>query len=396
MHIGIAGNVAPNVLASAGLPRLAFERAGGSPSLSALALLLHDRGHEMTVFSCVPDLRQAEVVTGERLTVCLIPMRPRHRGRDLYSVERAGIAAMMHGHPVDVLNAHWSYEYALAALDVDPDAVITVRDDAAAIFRYYRDAYRAARWVMNCRSLARARYVTVNSPYMQTRLPPAIRRKSIVIPNFVNRPPLSVVSPPRRERHGIVTVAQDFSARKNVEAAMRAVALLRSRHPDLVLRLIGVEMGPDGPAARWAALNGLSEGVRFLGPLPYPEVMHAIAQASVLLHPSREESFGMVVLEAMQLGTPVVAVKDAGAIPYVVGPAGAGSLCDADDTVGMADRMHTLLEFPSRADDQAAKAQASAARFAPELIVPMYEAAYEHVLARKSGDHGAGIRRAVE
>lgn len=111
-----------------------------------------------------------------------------------------------------------------------------------------------------------------------------------------------------------------------------------------------------------------------------------------MLHPSREESFGMVVLEAMQLGTPVVAVKDAGAIPYVVGPHGAGALCDADDIVGMADLVRALLASPSQAEAQAANARAAAARFAPEVVVPKYEAAYAHVLARKNG--GRGTRHA--
>jgi glycosyltransferase involved in cell wall biosynthesis len=383
MRIGIAGNVAPSVLASAGLPRLDFERGSGSPLLSTLILLLVERGHEVTVCTCVPDIQRPEIVTAEALTVCLIPLRPRHRGRDLYRVERAGIAAAMRAHPVDVLNAHWSYEYALAALDVDPDAVVTMHDNATAILRYYRDAYRAARWVMGRQALTRARYVTVNSPYMQAHLTPKARAKSLVIPDFFSPDLRRVPLPRRHERSGIVTVAQDFSARKNVQAALRVLSVLRRSRPDLELRLVGVEMAPSGPAARWAASAGLAEGVVFLGSLPYPDTLRAIAGASVLLHPAREESFGGVVLEAMQLGTPVVAVRDAGAVPYVLGDDDAGRLHGADDVAGMAESVGTLLDSPSIAEAQAVSARAAAARFAPERIVPQYEAAYAHVLARK-------------
>lgn len=76
--------------------------------------------------------------------------------------------------------------------------------------------------------------------------------------------------------------------------------------------------GPEAPALRARADRlALGERVRFLGPVPHPELLGLLERAALCLVPSREEPYGILVLEAQALGTPVVATA-VGNIPELI------------------------------------------------------------------------------
>jgi glycosyltransferase involved in cell wall biosynthesis len=124
---------------------------------------------------------------------------------------------------------------------------------------------------------------------------------------------------------------------KGHQDALRALAALHRglagpRWPDVRMLVVG-----DGPEAdrlkRYAADLGLERAVEFRATVPYDEMpaLYRSATALVLASlPTRgwEEQFGMVLVEAMASGTPVVAA-DSGAIPEVLG--GHGSLVRPGD-----------------------------------------------------------------
>lgn len=106
------------------------------------------------------------------------------------------------------------------------------------------------------------------------------------------------------------------STRKNLIPLIRAMAAL----PDVPL----VVVGPDGygAAAADAELARLSGTIRAhrTGYLSDADTAALVRSAAVLVHPSLEEGFGLVPLEAMAVGTPVIATR-ASSIPEVVGDA---------------------------------------------------------------------------
>jgi len=73
---------------------------------------------------------------------------------------------------------------------------------------------------------------------------------------------------------------------------------------------------------------GLSERVTFTGYVPDADLVHLYRTATCLILPSRDEGFGLPVVEAMTCGSPVIASR-AGALPELVGDA--GLLVDPDD-----------------------------------------------------------------
>jgi glycosyltransferase involved in cell wall biosynthesis len=95
---------------------------------------------------------------------------------------------------------------------------------------------------------------------------------------------------------------------KRIDQAIETLALIRNEFPLATLSVAGPDAGAE--RARLEALAdrlGAGDAVCFVGNLPQEELREAYRSSDVLLYLSEIESFGLPVLEAMMLGTPVVA-----------------------------------------------------------------------------------------
>jgi glycosyltransferase involved in cell wall biosynthesis len=104
-------------------------------------------------------------------------------------------------------------------------------------------------------------------------------------------------------------------------------------------------IGGDGPQRQrlmiMAQQMGLSEKCRFLGGLAPSEVRNQMQQCDVFVLPSLQETFGIVLGEAMSCGKPVIATR-CGGPEYVVTPE-TGFLVDVADPVALADAMERFI-----------------------------------------------------
>lgn len=188
-------------------------------------------------------------------------------------------------------------------------------------------------------------------------------RRIRVIHNGVREPVGAEVRPsgPGRGAKSLVVVGR-LSARKGQDTAIAAAALVMRAGFDVTLTLVGngypgYESHVDGLHAL-AAQEGVSDITRFVGfrdPTPY------VADADVVLVPSRGESFGLVAVEALLLGRPVVATR-VGALPEVLRDGVTAILVPPDDPQAMADAVVHLLSRPDVATalGRAGKADARA------------------------------------
>ncbi len=190
---------------------------------------------------------------------------------------------------------------------------------------------RSERWSYN-RSLelvrARARRIVVPSAYAADGLTtlldvPAARVE--VVPHGVNGTFTDPVSDAEIEaccrRFGVdrgrfAVCVGAITTRKNLITVLRAL-----ESGDVPLLLIGGDgHGAAAVDAEIARLDGRGRAVR-TGYLPDRDVAALVRGAAALVHPALSEGFGMVPLEAMAVGTPVIAAR-VGSIPEVVGDAG--------------------------------------------------------------------------
>src|SRR5581483_7652495 len=102
----------------------------------------------------------------------------------------------------------------------------------------------------------------------------------------------------------------------------------------------------DGLRRRVAA-GGIEERVRFAGPQTGAELARSYGAADLLVLPSRAETYGMVVTEALARGLPVVAA-DVGGVPEALGHGADGArpglLVPPDDPVALRDALRSWLE----------------------------------------------------
>jgi len=110
--------------------------------------------------------------------------------------------------------------------------------------------------------------------------------------------------------------------------------------PDARLRLAG-----DGPLrAELEALAttlGLDGRVEFVGPVPRDEASGFFQAIDAFVHPSRYETFGIVLVEALSTGRPVIATRCGG--PNDIVRDEDGILVDIDDIDGLAGAMRSLI-----------------------------------------------------
>lgn len=97
-----------------------------------------------------------------------------------------------------------------------------------------------------------------------------------------------------------------------------------------------------------AAKLGLGDRIRFLGRQPPAEVARLMAESAVVVLPSRAESFGAVLVEALACGTPVVATKCGG--PEDIVTEDVGELVPVGDAAALAAALARVLDDPGRYD----------------------------------------------
>ena len=143
-------------------------------------------------------------------------------------------------------------------------------------------------------------------------------------------------SPSAPERFTVLCVCR-FYARKRVDLLLRAAALLRGRIPELEIRIVGGGMQEVPLRSLWRELR-LEPVVKFVGDVTQRQLAAEYRHADVFCLPSIQEGFGIVFLEAMAAGKPIVAARSA-AVPEVVQH---GCLVEPDNAEALAAAIEML------------------------------------------------------
>lgn len=184
---------------------------------------------------------------------------------------------------------------------------------------------------------------------------------------------------PRRPARGpvILCVARMYP-RKRIGDLLEAAALLSRRIPDARVRIVG--SGPEWEAvARLHSALGLDGTVALLGDLPRDRLAEEYASADLFCLPSVQEGFGIVFLEAMAAGLPMVACR-AAAIPEVVEDGVTGVLVAPKDPAALAGALEALLASPGRARAMGEAGCRAVAAYAPERVAARFLDAVRSIL----------------
>jgi glycosyltransferase involved in cell wall biosynthesis len=147
-----------------------------------------------------------------------------------------------------------------------------------------------------------------------------------------------------------------LTTRKGLDTVIEALPTIWARYPSAEVVIAG-KTTEEAHDLRRAAFNVSQEhDLRWLPDVTEAEKMALFASASMVLYPSRAESFGFVFLEAWSFGVPVVGCR-AGAIPDVVEDGVTGLLMSPGDSMELANCVSRLIEDPVEAKRMGAEGQ---------------------------------------
>ena len=341
-----------------------------------LAEALIERGHEIAVLTTHPGLGECEEDRWRGVTVYRLPFDSALRQRDYPRVIslRRDIVDLKRAIRPDVVHLNTASAclvfHLLTPRAIAAATVVTLHwlPDAGGIdTRHCRRVRAAADWVVAVTRCGRRAALEIE---------PAIAPRTSIIYNSLPTPWL----PP---------ASLDFAAlrllclgrletEKGFDVALRALAAVRERLPAARMTIAG-DGGQRPALERLAVQLDLETAVRFTGWVAPDDVPALINAHTVVLMPSRFESFGLVALQAAQMGRPVIGSCIPG-LSEVVRDGETGLLCPKDDAAAFAAAIASLVEQPVEAARMGRRARAHAQSAFPwDEHVTAYETLFGRV-----------------
>jgi len=177
---------------------------------------------------------------------------------------------------------------------------------------------------------------------------------------------------------------------KGVDILLKALRILDDRDICVCLAIIGGDPNtdPETQSAEMARIKavredaGLEDLVTFLGKRDQDHLPYYYSAAEAVVVPSHYESFGMVALEAMACGTPVVA-SEVGGLAFLVQDGVTGFTVPVDDPHALADRLALLIQDPPLRARLGEQAHDVAQQYAWENIAARMLAVYGQEITKK-------------
>lgn len=300
-------------------------------------------GHKVTLFTLDRNVSDIYVLQGEYLKIIFGHFRSSARVKtfDFCYREFVQIKRFIESErsELDVINAHWSYKFAIRAILAKIPHVIIFRDDSPTILKLTKQIYRFTRLLMDFWVRKNGNHFTFNSTYLKS----LINVEGKVIPNPIKDSEItcSRKAPAKNKVIRVCLIANGWDKRKNPEVAILAFSKLIKRYPNLELHLIGSGFEIDSDGYQGMEKLGVNKNVIYRGKLEYSVLLEDLSTFDVMLHTAREESFGNNLIEAMAKGIPVLGGIKAGAVPWVL--ADVGTLANIEDVDDVSSKLEKII-----------------------------------------------------
>jgi glycosyltransferase involved in cell wall biosynthesis len=362
----------------------------GAPFLSDIIEGLLGRGHEViaitTSFSDNIDFTVKTFQNGN-FTWVVVPMR-KHAFRlnafrfgrmlDFYALERKQIMQQLKQYQPDIVHAHWGYEFAHCAVSSGLPNLVTIHDNPYVIIRYQKSLYRVFKLIYAAFLFPKIKYSSTVSPYMM-KYASSNKSQCRLIPNPIrilytrNEVMESIEKRAKTlfDKPNFVMIINGWDKRKNGRNGLLAFKKIQSTFSGATLHLFGRGTEEGGPAQ----MDGLGlkmDNVIYHGMTDRSQLISTLKEMHILIHTALEESFGVVLIEAMSLGVPAIGGRQSGAVPWVISDD--NLLTDVREPSQIAETVKSSM-------DNFAKLSLScydnvAARFSAEKVTEQYENYY--------------------
>lgn len=369
---------------------ICYPTHGGSGVVaSELGLALAQRGHEVHFVSYAIPFRLREFhprIFVHEVDMATYPLL-KHPPYELGLTNK--IVNVVSEYGLDIIHAHYAVPHATSAylakhiLNLPHLRVVTtLHGTDITLLGADKSFFSVIKF-----SIEQSDGVTAVSDYLVQRTVEEfdIKRKIHRIHNFIDAEKSKNLSagPCRKELYAakgekVLMHASNFRPVKRVSDVVRIFARVREQMP---CKLLLVGEGPERLFIQQLVKElKLKDDVYFLGEVDHIEQI--LRCADLFLLPSEQESFGLVALEAMNCGVPVIGARTGG-VPEVVDHGVNGFLFPVGETSEMAEAALRLLKDENRLKEFSAHARARALQFDIEQIMPEWEAFYNEILERR-------------
>ncbi len=245
---------------------------------------------------------------------------------------------------IDVIHAHWTYEYAAATRKFEKKIPVlcTVRDWCPYQRKIVKGFVEKCYWrgikstlfayVMNSSKIQ----FIANSSYTYKMIHEGYpNKKCIIIPNPVQHAFIIDKKMKTSKEKVFISISASLEEkRKNIDTLLRAYGKYKKENSDSKLYLIG------DYSKNWKdAHKKYLDGVVLTGKVDHDEVYGYLDRSDILVHSSLEETFGNILLEAMARCVVCIGGDKSGAVPEVLGYGERGILCDVNNDESIKEAM---------------------------------------------------------
>ena len=168
--------------------------------------------------------------------------------------------------------------------------------------------------------------------------------------------------------------------RKGLRELLKACLLLKKRgHKDYTLLILG-----DGPERQYLETfvhsHDLKTQVEWVGEVKYEYVGAYFKHSDIFVFPTREDVWGMVLVEAMMFGLPILGSKWGGAVEMVQNDEN-GYIFDPHDPETLADAMERFIQNPELIQTMGAKSRQIMSEYTPDSVAESLEAVVQTIMA---------------
>ncbi len=192
------------------------------------------------------------------------------------------------------------------------------------------------------------------------------------IPNCVPQPPLCSEGP---DRHTILAAGR-VTGMKGYDLLLDAFHQVCGDHPDWTLRIFGRGQGVQSRKRQITAL-GLHDRAFMMG--PHPRIEEIWPLGSFCAVTSRDEPFGMSIVEAMRAGLPVVATDCPHGPAEIINDGTDGLLVPSCDTTAIANGLDRMMGDDTLRATMAAAALTASQRYSPEAVARRHEILFQEL-----------------
>lgn len=314
-----------------------------------------------------------------------------------YGAVRKAVARMRRDFPFDVIHAHFTYPDGVVAAHLGRHygvpVVITEQNPWGPWLEKYPDVGRRAIWAAR----QSACQIAISQAVRNTIEEHAGGLGQLaVIPDGVDGSVFTLGDHGERSADQILFVGV-IRPVKGLDILLKAVRHLVDRGRKVKLLVIGDAFyrAYRQEETRLKTLTSdldLANYVRFAGKQPFPELVRQMQRSAVLVLPSRSEALGMVLVEALACGTPVVATRSGG--PEDIITKEVGVLTTVDDPNALAQGIEQVLDSRSQYDPARLRAYALQ-KFGLEAVGKQLLGIYEQVIRRTSDQAPASAAAGV-